>query len=151
MESHTKICQHKGAEHIIDEFIYLLMLFVELVKTSSFYFSQPKHFLCNLNVDNPMNERNKVTWIQSMPQGTYQYCVKLPHSLTFFFFFFVSKVLGVVHVLINIAAQSPLYTHVPVISFDFHTGIHVKFPHTINLYLGEVILYDSSVLFLDVL
>lgn len=86
-----------------------------------------------------------------MPKSTHQNRVELTHRLTFLSFVIISKVLGVVYVLVDVAAQGPLHTHVPVISFDFDAGIHIEFPHSIDLYLCEVILDDCSVLFFNVL
>ena len=86
-----------------------------------------------------MKERDKISWINSMPKCTYQDCIKLGLYLHLFSFFLVCEFLRIVKILIDVSFQSPLNTDVPVINFDFEVGFKIKLGHVIDFNSSEII------------
>ena len=101
--------------------------------------------MCDLNVDNPVEEGNKVARIEAMPPCTDKNSINLSLSLLLFAFPFLRVVFGIIYVLVYVFSERPLHTNVPVVNFDFHGGVKVKFCHVVDFNSAKVILEDGAI------
>ena len=139
MERYSKVRHMESSKNIFDSVVNKLVIFTEFLNSWAFSFFLSVKLVCNLNELNPVKEGDKVSWINSMPECTYQDCVKLSLYLHFLSLFLVCIFLGLVNVFIDVSFQSPLDTYVPVINFDFEVGLKIKLSHVIDFNSSEII------------
>ena len=104
----------------------------------------PVDLINSLNEENPMEEWNEVSWIDSMPESTGHDCDHLCSCLYFSSFLLVSDLFGIVNVFIDVSFEGPLNTDVPMINFYFKVRLKIKFGHVINLNSSKIIFLNFT-------